>query len=869
MKKTAINATKLRPAPLPANAIARPKLLQRLQDAAQQGCLLTLISAPLGYGKSTLLTQYAASLNGHCAWYRCDASDNQAQSLLAHLLRALQLPVPDAADEPALWAAIVEHLEQRRERFTLIFDDLHLLRAQASCRYLDELLLFAPANLHVIGTCEGLPALAFGHLRRNQRLHMLEANSLALDSSETRDLAEARGMTLGSDAIYQLRASNEGWISGVLFGLGAHDERQAVEHTTQFFDEQVLRRLPPALLTFLERTSVVNAFDATLATHLSGNTHAAQLIGQLQRQDLFVEQRQGERLPYSYHPVFRRTLYQRLYRHAPDRLFELHRQAAAWLIEQQCYTEAVYQLGRAKDFNALLAAIERYSFDLLREGRVNAIVDFLSDIPGQSGADHFTLAMTQTSTVIVTNDIARARDCLQQLQRLLQRDEVPERHPERVHQTLAFLRSRLAVLGGNFSHGLGLIETALQRFPQVNAATAVLTFNRASCLFALGQLRKARIDAQQALSELLALGFSGYTNSLHMLMGLIELAQGQVSQAGERFLGLAQHLPSSASRSFYDLFHHLGQGLVLVQNNRLDQAAHHLNQAEAIALDFPHCAGLPWVFHYQACLHLAQGDLAQAASRLDEARRLARQFQLFALYRQSSAWRVRLAVHQHDQAFILDWLEEWHWCRRHYEEALMPEEWLAYAWVQRHLGQHSVALQISSRLQEQAAAEENQRLQFDLNILQATLHQDQGDRNAAFACLEQVLQSACTHGLGQLLQPECRDLGEPLRQLLTPQTRRQLGLEAPLAMREQLSQILRAPAPQSARETHLLLEPLTRREQDVLRRMASGQGNQQIADGLYISLSTVKTHINNLFRKLDASDRETALQVTRELKLLD
>ncbi|MNY42073.1 Transcriptional regulatory protein LiaR [compost metagenome] len=88
-------------------------------------------------------------------------------------------------------------------------------------------------------------------------------------------------------------------------------------------------------------------------------------------------------------------------------------------------------------------------------------------------------------------------------------------------------------------------------------------------------------------------------------------------------------------------------------------------------------------------------------------------------------------------------------------------------------------------------------------------------------------------------------------------------------MREQLSQLLRAPAVQSPRETHLLLEPLTRREQDVLRRMAGGQGNQQIADALYISLSTVKTHINNLFRKLDANDRETALQVTRELKLLD
>ncbi|MCY1394320.1 HTH-type transcriptional regulator MalT [compost metagenome] len=342
-----------------------------------------------------------------------------------------------------------------------------------------------------------------------------------------------------------------------------------------------------------------------------------------------------------------------------------------------------------------------------------------------------------------------------------------------------------------------------------------------------------------------------------------------MQQASERFQSLDQHLPSSAPRSFYDLFHHLGQGLVMLQSNRLDEAALQLNQAEAVALDFPHCAGLPWVFHYQACLHLAQGDLAQAAVRLDEARRLARQFKLFALYRQSSAWRVRLAVHEHDQALILDWLDEWHWCRRHYDTALLPEEWLAYAWVQRHLGQRSAAQHIVQTLLAQATAEGNRRLQLDLNILQATLRQDQGLRDAALGCLEQVLQMACTDGLGQLLQPECRALAEPMRQLLTPQVRRQLGLQAPLQMREQLSQLLRAPATQSTRETRLLLEPLTRREQDVLRRMADGQGNQQIADGLYISLSTVKTHINNLFRKLDANDRESALQVTRELKLLD
>jgi LuxR family maltose regulon positive regulatory protein len=864
-------------------------LLQRLHDSAERGCLLTLIATPLGYGKSTLLAQYAASLNTPWAWYRCDASDNQPLSFLAHLSCVLQLPLPERSlstgDEPLLWAAILTHLEQRRERFTLFFDDLHLLRAKASCRYLDELLRHAPSSLRLMAASEGSTALCLAHLRRDDRLQTIDAQCLALDSMELRDLAAARGVALNSDRGYRLLAISEGWISGILFGLGRPDQHlqsithesptsgvaaaSSVDHTAQFLHEDVLRHLSPELLTFLERTSVVNTFDCELAACLSGQSNTPRLIEQLQRQDVFIQQRRGEHLPYSYHPMLRRTLYQRLYRRDQPQTIRLHRMAADWLLEQRCYAETVYQLGRAREFNLLLAVIERHSFDLLREGRVNSIVNFITEVPGEIGIDHFTLAITEASTVIVTNDIGRASACIAQLQRLLYRQVTPEKHPERVHQTLAFLRSRLAFLGGNFSHGRDIVDKALLQYPQTNAATAVLLFNRASCLFALGHLQAARQDAQRALSELQALAFSGYTNSVQMLLGQIELAQGMPELASKRFLALDPPLAPSVPRSFYDLYRHLGLGLVLLQQNRLEQASQCLNQAEAIALHFPHCSGLPWVLHYQACILAAQGNLLQARERWDEVRRLTREFKLFALYRQASACRARLAVREHDQAFIAQWLNDWHWCQRRYDHELQPEEWLAYAWVQRYLGQHQAAQSIVANLQEQAVMENNQQLQADLYLLQATLHEDHDERSATLAVLEQAMQLAARHGFGQLLQHEGRPLSELFKQLLNPNTRRQLELQQPLPAREQLIFLPRAPSTPAASEVQGLLEPLTRREQDVLRRVARGQGNPQIAEGLYISLSTVKTHINNLFRKLDANDRDSALQAARTLKLLD
>ena len=885
MASPLVNPSQLRSPPLTDRTLARPRLLQHLQEAVSRGCRLVLLRAPLGYGKTTLLAQYAASLHTPWAWYRLENADNQPLHLLLHLQAALGLATPErplvAADESRLWGAILQRLEQCTEGFTLILDDLQLLRAGRARHYIEQLLRFGPPSLHLLAACEGVPELSVSHLRRDERLAIVDARELALDSEELRQLAGSRGAKLDADSLYQLRAGSEGWISGLLFWLAAYREQapaspqpgllsrvtlQAYADVAEFLDEELFGRLPTELLAFLERTAVVQTFDPELASLLGERPDAGQLIQQLQRRDLFIEQRSGQRVEYRYHRVLREVLYQRLQQRDPQLLQQLHQQAAAWLLERRRYSEAIHQYGRARDFNAVLATAERHTFDLLRDGQINALVDLLSQVSEQSGSDHFTLAISEASIIMVTNDIAHARTCIGHLQQLLRRQSVP-RHPERVRQTIAFLRTLLAFLGGNLRHGQQLASRALQRYPQRNAAGSVLRFNRARCLFDLGQLAAARRDVEQALEELDDFGFSGFANIPHLLLGQIELAQGDGSAALQRFLALERKSPAAASRNFYELFYHLGLGLVYVQQNHLEQARQCLAKAEALALGFPHSAGLVQVLHHQACLYDALGDSHKARIRWDEARRMARQFRQFGLYRLAGAWRARLAVRERDQDFILQWLEEWHWCQRHYGEDLQPDEWLAYAWVQRHLGQPVEARQILNDLCTLATAEHNHRLQLNLWLLDAALQRDHGDQTAALACLDQAVQLAALHGFGQLLHHEGRELAELFRQLLLPQARRQAGLELPLPPREQLEGLLRGLGSEGTAQP--LLEPLTRRELDVLRRMARGQNNQQLADGLFVSLSTVKTHINNLFRKLDATDRDTALRAARELHLLD
>ncbi|WVM91555.1 LuxR C-terminal-related transcriptional regulator [Halopseudomonas pachastrellae] len=272
------------------------------------------------------------------------------------------------------------------------------------------------------------------------------------------------------------------------------------------------------------------------------------------------------------------------------------------------------------------------------------------------------------------------------------------------------------------------------------------------------------------------------------------------------------------------------------------------------------------MLHYQACLHDAWDQSATAARLWDEALRLTRQFRLCGLYRQAAAWRVRLAVRQQDEAVIQQWLNEWRWCQQQGEANAHREELLAYAWVLQHQGRHSEAHQRAADLLNQAGQQDNHWLALQAHLLGARLAQDAGHRDNLINQLEAALQLSLQHGFAQLLQHEGRSLSEALRPLLSARFRQQQGL-APLPADNPLLHPLQQLLADSQTQ-QLLIEPLTRREQQVLQRIARGQNNQQLAEAFSVSTSTIKTHINNLFRKLGASERQQAIQIARSLKIL-
>ncbi|GGO84286.1 LuxR family transcriptional regulator [Marinobacterium nitratireducens] len=888
---------KLNPPVPPAAAVARAHLLERLAPRAGSG--LTLICAPAGYGKTTLLQQFGQQWDGALIWLSLDEQDNDPDRFLAHLIGAFtragilpgdlagqaQSALPRSPEHA--WALLLNCVQRHGAPMLLVLDNAGTLHNNRLCRQIDALLRQAPPTLQLVIAGRRRLAVATGWLRAGARLLELDAADLAFGAEEISLLCQRAGADVCAGDIYRLTNLTEGWVTGIRLWLAAATaspradslwdpavQALAYGYIEDYFREEVLSTLSRPMLHLLLQTCVVNCFDPPLALHLAPESPAQPpTLKPLLRPELFVQPATRRDGWYRYHPLLQHSLYRRLNRRDPEQVRTLHRLAADRLLQQGHYTEALYQYGRSHDVSALLAVVEKHAFDLLREGEVSEIVSSLGNIPAGLGEDHFTLAVTEASVVHVVRDTGRIGRCLGRIQRLL-RQPPPYASRGRLLQTSLYLRAQLAYLGGNFRHGIRLCDRELQRCRDANAALSVMRFHRANCHFALGSLSRAAGDALQALSELERFGLTGYTNALSFLAGQIELAQGRTAAAERRFLHLGpRHDLAATPQGFYDVFHYLGLGLVRTEQNRLPEAERLLNRAAAIALKLPPSAALPWVLHQLALVQSANGHLERAIETLNEARDIALKHRLYGIYRLCGAYRVRLALRQPPNGDIVHcWLQEWDAVLRLQGEHSLPEERLAYGWVQCRQGSRNEALRTCERLIADLGVQGHIPLQIDAWLLLATLYQRGDDDKAAMQALNEALQLAADHDLPRLLFHEGQELTGLIQQGLSDRDRGPQQARIPAPLRAFVEPLLaaRLRTTDAACAVPLLplpFEQLTRRERDVLALVIEGRGNQEIAEALYVGVSTVKTHINNIFKKLDVASRDDAILRARRLNL--
>lgn len=893
-------ATKLYMPPPPAGLVPRPRLVELLQRGLQ--ARLVLVCAPAGFGKTTLLAQWLAELDLPVAWLSLDAGDNDPARFLVYLGAALERVVGAAQGtaqtvraaggggltQPAELDSLLTGLLNRAASlpcdFLLVLDDLHLVERQNIYEILGYLLEHQPPNMHMVISTRADPLLPLSRLRSRFQLVELRAEDLRFTPQEAAQfLEQVIGIELTLEQITALLQRTEGWAAGLqLAGLSMQRRTDlskfiaaftgSHEYIADFLNEEVLSQQPPGVQRFMLQTSILGELSAPLCDAVTGEGEGAEMLEWLKERNLFIVSLDDRREWYKYHVLFADLLQQRLRRaHPGEQVQELHRRAAAWYRQNGRIPQAIRHALAAGDALQAAEMIESVAEATLGRSEVLTFLDWVEQLPRELLAERPELSVYTGWAQLLGGYPGEL------VQLSLQEARLGADHlPARVLPLYAFL----AVVQGREAEAYALSESALQRLPPEEAylrSIAVWTH-------ALAQLRDMDTDAADELMRQTAEQAQASGNRMMAVMTLSNQAEFALSVGDlNRAFALYQHslevgtdaqgrqLPITSESYF-------GMGKVCREWNMLEQAEEYLLKGIELSRQWGEMPGQDGYMNL-ALVQQARGREGDATASVREAISRARR----SLATDLDDWmgdmlQARLLMYQGrlEQAHI--WMEERnigrHTLVEAQEERDIGSRTLKYeqilvsrlALLEGHAQTALVLLQPVLEIIRQRG-----RVQVEIEVLglMALAHQVLGDISQAQDCLGQALDLAQPGGHVRTFL----DFGAPLVALLK-HAARQGGSRAEYASRllEAFSQEQAQGEPGSvlppASPAAGIVEMLTERELEVLRLIASGHTNQQIARILVIAPSTVKTHTRNIYGKLDVSNRTQAAARAHGLGLL-
>ena len=879
---TPILATKLYIPPPRPKIVLRPRLIERLNEGLNRK--LTLISAPAGFGKTTLVSEWVAGCERPSAWLSLDEGDNDPTRFLAYLVAALQtiaanigkgvlgmLQSPQPPPTESILTALLNEITTVPDNFTLVLDDYHVIDAKPVDDILAFLLDHLPPQVHLIIATREDPDLPLARLRARGQLTELRVTDLRFAPSEAAGfLNQVMGLNLSAEDIAALETRTEGWIAGLqLAAISMQGHKDATSFIKSFTGshhfvmdylvEEVLQQQSESVQTFLLRTSILDRMCGPLceAVLLDPSASGQETLAYLEHANLFIVPLDNERRWYRYHHLFADLLRQRLHQSAdspPENggrgVDELHKRASAWYEDNGLEIEAFHHATAANDFERAERLIEGKGMPLHFRGAVAPVLNWLASLPTTVLDAWPSLWTSYASVLLVTGQTTVVEQKLQAAEAALQDAEPDDKNKDLVGR-IAAIRATAAVNQNQVETIIAQSRRALEYLHPNNLAF------RTSTIWKLGyayHLQGDRAAASQAYTEVISIGKAS-GNVVFTLMATIGLG---ALQEAENHLDLAEQAYRSVLKLFGDQplpfasEAYLGLARIFYEWNDLDAAQQYVQKSIQLARLIDKTDRVVACEVFLARLKLAQGDAAGAAAILVRAGQFARQHNFVYRMPEIAAARVLTLLHQGNLAEAA-------------ELAQTHELPISQARVYLAQGDTSTTLAVLEPLRQQAEAKgwEDERLK--VMVLQAVAHFARGEKGKAVQLLGDALALAEPGGFIRLFIDE----GTPMAHLLSEATAHGImqdyvgKLLAVFEAEEQKSEEKSYPS-----KAQPLIEPLSQRELEVLRLIAQGLSNREISERLFLALITVKGHNQKIFSKLQVHRRTEAVARARELGLL-
>jgi LuxR family maltose regulon positive regulatory protein len=900
------------PTPRP-NLVQRPNLAKRLNEGLDLGHSLTLISAPAGYGKTTLLSEWLASRPGRIAWLSLDEQDNSAPRFWMHLITAIQrtpsvsntafgqtalriLEADQSASIQAILTTLLDDLTALSDTIVLVLDDYHVISNQAIHEGVAFLLGHQPRQLHLALATRVDPPLPISRLRARGQLTELRLADLRFSADEANAfLNHAMNLDLASPDVQTLEKRTEGWVVGLqlaALSLKGHPDRSARirafsgshRHILDYLGEEVLSGLPEPVQQFLLKTSILENLCGSLCDALLNESSSQAVLEYLDQTNLFLIPLDEERNWYRYHHLFADALRARLRRKVGEsEIVRLHGSVAHWCEENGFPIQAVSHALAAHDLERAARIVENNTLALMTRGELATLLSWIKLLPEALARERPWLCVEQGWTLAYGGQLDDAESFLRRAEQC----EASQIGLDRLHGHIAAQRAYIALAVGQFARAFELANRADLILPQDEYwVRTVVEWTRGSVLRIQGNLT----EAASAFAEHVRLA-RACDNVWALMMGAHDLAtvyriQGQLGRAAAL---IQDALDLARARGMANLGYlgrvETGLAAILYEQNKLQDARRLLLSSIEKNRLWQNPNHVVFSQAHLARVLLAQGDRQGAQASLEQAREMQRNAPIIPVLKTLlETTQVRLWISQGNRESVEHWVHSLESipgaaAEIREQELLMRSRWLLAEDKAPEAGS------ILGELAETAAQSGRISLWIEIKMLQALAYAAIGDRAEAYRALEQALARGAPEGFVRVFLNE----GEPLRRLLTDyQTQREgsaphLHADVDRLLKDfaaengggesLLDQAQASPAniPPAERTGALqsgLLEPLSERELEVLQGLAGGLSYRDIADQLILAQGTVKVHVHNIYGKLNVANRTHAIARGRELGLL-
>ena len=911
-ERDALLATKLHVPRPRAGFLARSRLLERLTQGTARK--LTLVCAPAGFGKTSVLGEWAGRSGQPIAWLSLDAGDNDPARFWRYVAAALDRARPGVHQQvaallqgphqpplEAVLTTVINELAAASEEAVLVLDDYHLVEAPPVHHSLAFLLDRLPAQLRLVLATRSDPPLPLARLRAGGQLAEVREADLRFTLPETAALLRAAtGLQLPDESVAALADRTEGWVAGLqlaALSLSGHTDPAGFVQTftgshryvLDYLTEEVLARQPTELVEFLLETSVLERLSGPLCDAVVGRADSQRLLEQIERANLFLVPLDEVRGWWRYHHLFADLLRARLQQADPGRVPELHRAAAVWCEAHDLGDDAIRHALAADDPESAARLIERHLEEqILRRSEGATLARWLSALPAEVVAARPRLCLGQAISALLGGHADRAEPLIDAAERAAAQAAGEPYRPSvgrtasitaNLPAVLAVGHADLARLRGDPDREAAFARQALAQLTDEDRLLGTFVrYHLGMADWLAGRLADAEPTLADVVAERAAAGERYLAVRAAYDLGQLQQAQGRLETALRTYAN-AMELATEAGRPRLPAagMAQVGLAQVLYQRDELDAALEHATEGVATCRQLAYTPPLATGLVTLAWTHRARGDQEGARDALGQVEVVMPAPGMVDLLNPVPAQLAQLRLAQGDLQSAA------RFARR---RGLDPEDRPDYPRERAYLvlarlllaeRRPGPALGLLGRLGDLAGCQERTGSLIEVRALQALALAAAGDQDGALAALAEALRLAVPAGWLRVFLDEGPPMAELLGRLATSPAIAHTVTAAP-GSRAHLDRLLRAfdrhglavlprPRPGGAVAAGLVA-PLSARELEVLELLAAGRSNQAIAEELVIALDTVKRHVSHLLDKLGAANRTQAVSRARELGLL-